>query len=74
MLTRERRGRRLSGSSHSCRIKRATAAQKLLWLALAPPIQLELGACPEYRDKQHYLKSGQLVGEQLRYVAECDGR
>ena len=25
-------------------------------------------------DKQHYLKSGQLVGEQLRYVAECDGR
>ena len=37
----------LSGSSHSCRIKRATAAQKLLWLALAPPIQLELGACPD---------------------------
>lgn len=25
-------------------------------------------------DEQHYLKSGQLVGEQLRYVAECDGR
>ena len=25
-------------------------------------------------DKQHYLKSGQLVGERLRYVAECDGR
>jgi len=25
-------------------------------------------------EKQHYLKSGQLVGEQLRYVAECDGR
>lgn len=24
-------------------------------------------------DEQHYLKSGQLVGEQLRYVAECDG-
>ena len=26
-----------------------------------------------FLDKQHYLKSGQLVGEQLRYVAECDG-
>jgi hypothetical protein len=25
-------------------------------------------------DEQHYLKSGQLVGEQLRYVAECCGR
>jgi len=25
-------------------------------------------------DEQHYLKSGQLVGEQLRYVAECGGR
>jgi len=25
-------------------------------------------------DEQHYLKSGQLVGEQLRYVAECDGQ
>lgn len=25
-------------------------------------------------DKQHYLKSGQLVGEQLRYVAECGGQ
>jgi hypothetical protein len=25
-------------------------------------------------DQQHYLKSGQLVGEQLRYVAECDGQ
>lgn len=25
-------------------------------------------------DKQHYLKSGPLVGEQLRYVAECDGQ
>ena len=25
-------------------------------------------------DEQHYLKSGQLVGEQLRYVAEYDGR
>ncbi len=25
-------------------------------------------------DKQHYLKSGSLVGEQLRYVAECDGQ
>jgi hypothetical protein len=25
-------------------------------------------------DEQHYLKSGQLVGEQLRYVAESDGR
>jgi len=24
-------------------------------------------------DRQHYLKSGQLVGEQLRYVAECNG-
>ena len=24
-------------------------------------------------DKQHYLKSGQLVGEQLRYVAEYAG-
>ena len=23
-------------------------------------------------NKQHYLKSGQLVGEQRRYVAECD--
>lgn len=27
-----------------------------------------------FLDAQHYLKSGQLVGEQLRYVAECDGR
>jgi hypothetical protein len=27
-----------------------------------------------FLDEQHYLKSGQLVGEQLRYVAECDGR
>ena len=26
-----------------------------------------------FLDEQHYLKSGQLVGEQLRYVAECDG-
>ena len=26
-----------------------------------------------FLDDQHYLKSGQLVGEQLRYVAECDG-
>ena len=25
-------------------------------------------------DEQHYLKSGELVGEQLRYVAECDGQ
>jgi hypothetical protein len=25
-------------------------------------------------DEQHYLKSGQLVGEQLRYVAECEGQ
>lgn len=25
-------------------------------------------------DEQHYLRSGQLVGEQLRYVAECDGQ
>lgn len=25
-------------------------------------------------DEQHYLKSGQLVGEQLRYVAECRGQ
>ena len=25
-------------------------------------------------DQQHYLKSGPLVGEQLRYVAECDGQ
>jgi len=25
-------------------------------------------------DEQHYLKSGPLVGEQLRYVAECDGQ
>jgi hypothetical protein len=25
-------------------------------------------------DEQHYLKSGQLVGEQLRYVAECNGQ
>ena len=25
-------------------------------------------------DEQHYLKSGQLVGEQLRYMAECDGQ
>lgn len=28
----------------------------------------------ELLDEQHYLKSGQLVGEQLRYVAECDGQ
>ncbi len=27
-----------------------------------------------FLDEQHYLKSGQLVGEQLRYVAECDGQ
>jgi len=27
-----------------------------------------------FLDKQHYLKSGRLVGEQLRYVAECDGQ
>lgn len=25
-------------------------------------------------DEQHYLKSGQLVGEQLRFVAECEGQ
>lgn len=25
-------------------------------------------------DQQHYLHSGQLVGEQLRYVAECEGQ
>jgi hypothetical protein len=25
-------------------------------------------------DKQHYLRSGRLVGEQLRYVAECGGQ
>ena len=28
----------------------------------------------QYLDTQHYLKSGTLVGEQLRYVAESDGR
>ena len=28
----------------------------------------------QYLDKQHYLKSATLVGEQLRYVAEIDGR
>jgi hypothetical protein len=28
----------------------------------------------ELLDEQHYLKSGRLVGEQLQYVAECDGR
>jgi len=27
-----------------------------------------------FLDEQHYLKSGQLVGEQLRYVAERDGQ
>ena len=47
MLRRKRRDRRLSGSSHSRRIKRATAAQKTLWFALAPPIHEELRACPD---------------------------
>ena len=46
MLMREHRDQRLSGSSHSRRIKRATAVQKLLWFALAPPIHEEVRACP----------------------------
>ena len=47
MLARERRDRRLSGSSHSRRIERATAAQKTLWFALSPPIHAEVRACPD---------------------------
>ena len=39
--------RRLSGSTHSRRIKRATAAQKTLRFALAPPIHEDLRACLE---------------------------
>ena len=46
MLTRERGDRRVSGSSHSRRIKRTMAAQKTLWFALAPPIHEVLRACP----------------------------
>jgi hypothetical protein len=35
---------------------------------------VERGHYDALLDKQHYLKSGQLVGEQLRYVAEFDGQ
>jgi len=34
----------------------------------------EQGCYEQLIDQQHYLKSAQLVGEQLRYVVECNGK
>ena len=47
IVARERRDRRLPGSSRSRRIKRAAAAQKTLWFALALPTHAEMRACPD---------------------------
>jgi len=41
---------------------------------LAPGDTAERGVFRELMEKLHYLKSDTLVGEQLRYVAEVDGR
>ena len=41
---------------------------------LAPGDTAERGVFRELMEKHHYLKSDTLVGEQLRYVAEVDGR
>jgi len=46
-VTRARRSRRLSGSAHGRRIERATAAQKTLGFALAPPIQTRMRVCAD---------------------------